>query len=195
MNRGLQFLKAFLIVALCGLVAVYGSGCSSGPKAPEESHSHEHGDHDHDHEGDADHDHDHEEGEGDHGHVHSAPHGGTLIALGEHFAHIELVVDVTAGKATVYALDGEAEKPLRLPQEKIVLSVTRKVGEAITSATVETVAVTNPLTGEQVGDSSEFSGESEFLKGADHFDGVVQSVSIQGESLTGVTFSYPEGNE
>lgn len=207
MNRWLRFLKGFLVFALCVTVAVYWSGCGSSTNPPEAGHSHGPGehdhdhdgeeahDHDHDHEGEAEHDHDHEEGEGGHGHAHSAPHGGTLIALGEHFAHLELVVDATAGKATVYALDGEAEKPLRLPQEKIGLSITRKVGDAVSSATLELLAVTNPLTGEQVGDSSEFSGESELLKGADRFEGVVQSVSIQGETLEGVRFAYPEGNE
>ncbi len=33
-----------------------------------------------------------------HGHEHAAPHGGTLIVLGDEFAHLELVLDPGTGE-------------------------------------------------------------------------------------------------
>ena len=49
-----------------------------------------------------------------HHHEHTAPHGGTLVALGEEFGHLELLLNKETGELTAYVLDGEAEKPVRL---------------------------------------------------------------------------------
>jgi hypothetical protein len=46
----------------------------------------------------------------DHKHEdHKAPHGGTLLEVGEDAAHVEVVHDEKAGKVTLYILDKEAK--------------------------------------------------------------------------------------
>ena len=157
-----------LLVAL--VLAFY--GCGNAPDtAPsgsqEEAHDHEHGEgedhehehedgHDHEHEEDGDHDHehaeegehDHEHAEGGHGHTHEAPHGGTLVAVGDHFAHLEIVLDPETGKMTAYVLDGEAENPIRLKQGSMEFSLALKTDNGGTTVTMlELAGVENALTG------------------------------------------------
>lgn len=122
-----------------------------------------------------------------HAHEHKAPHGGTLVELGGEFAHVELVLDTEAGKLTGYVLDGEAEKPLRLTSATLKLAVNGK--------DVELAAVANDLTGEKVGDTSEFAGQADMLKGLKTFDGTVAEITIRGKTFKGVVFKFPEGND
>ncbi|MBK7495896.1 MAG: hypothetical protein IPI28_11060 [Candidatus Omnitrophica bacterium] len=61
-----------------------------------------HDDHDHDH----DHNHASDSHDHNHDHHHAAPHGGTMVALGDHMAHLELVLDSQNGTLTAYILDG-----------------------------------------------------------------------------------------
>jgi hypothetical protein len=131
--------------------------------------------HDHDHAGHAHHD-------------HKAPHGGALQVLGEEAAHVELVLDAKSGALTAYVLDGEAEKPVRVaaPTLRIKLSG----GEA-----VELSAVANPLTGETVGDTSQFEGTSPKLVGASRFDGTLETITARGVKFDAVRVAFPEGNE
>lgn len=121
------------------------------------------------------------------GHVHAAPHGGTLIELGSHFAHVELVFDSSSGALTGYVLDGEAEKSIRIEQKTLELR--------ISDFTLELAAVENTLTGETVGDTSEFAGRSDRLKGLAAFKGALTSVTVKGQTFRNVEFGYPEGNE
>ncbi|GIS61994.1 MAG: hypothetical protein CM1200mP2_42190 [Planctomycetaceae bacterium] len=58
-----------------------------------------------------------------HDEEHKAPHGGTLVALGDHQYHAENAWDETAKTITVYVLDGEAEKAVPIDVEEIVLAV------------------------------------------------------------------------
>jgi hypothetical protein len=133
-----------------------------------------------------------------HSHAHTAPHGGTLVILGDHFAIVEVVLDAAVGKMTAYVLDGEAEKPVRISQPAIEILIL-KPGSSTSGPPqrdlVKLEAVANPLTGEKSGDTSEFSTVSEVLKGKDHFDGIIQSVTLKGEEKKGVSFKFPEGNE
>jgi len=57
-----------------------------------------------------------------HGEDHKAPHGGTLVALGDHQYHAEIVWDETAKTITVYVLDGEAEKAVPISAGEISLA-------------------------------------------------------------------------
>ncbi|MCA9443409.1 MAG: hypothetical protein KC964_21590 [Candidatus Omnitrophica bacterium] len=205
-----------LLVAL--VLAFY--GCGNAPDtAPsgsqEEAHDHEHGEgedhehehedgHDHEHEEDGDHDHehaeegdhDHEHAEGGHGHTHEAPHGGTLVAVGDHFAHLEIVLDPETGKMTAYVLDGEAENPIRLKQGSMEFSLALKTDNGGTTVTMlELAGVENALTGETAEDTSEFVVESEKLKGIDQFSAVVSTLEIKGEKVEDLEFDFPEGNE
>ena len=127
-------------------------------------------------------------------HEHHAPHGGALVELGEgEFAHLELLLDPAQGLLTAYSLDGEAENPIRLKQDKLVL----KLG-GLPGAKEQSLALTaqpNGLTGETVGDTSEFAGRSDALRGAAVFTGSVQSVTTKGQRFDNVAFSYPKGSE
>lgn len=122
-------------------------------------------------------------------HEHSAPHGGTLIELGEEFAHVEIVLDAATGRLTAYALDGEAEKAIRIKQSEIEIAVENP------AATIKLGGVANALTGETADDTSEFSGQSERLKGATDFDAVIKTISIKGKEFKDVAFNFPKGNE
>jgi hypothetical protein len=117
-----------------------------------------------------------------HGHHHTAPHGGTLIRLGDEFAHIELVLD--SGKLTAYVLDGHAENAVRIEQKSLRIS--------IDGVDVDLAGVENPLTGEKVGDTSEFTGQ---IKNVPRFTGRIPSVTIKGQTFKDVSFTFPEGNE
>ncbi|MCI0387666.1 MAG: hypothetical protein MOB07_02695 [Acidobacteria bacterium] len=122
-------------------------------------------------------------------HEHSAPHGGTLVELGEEFAHLEIVLDAAMGKLTAYALDGEAEKAVSLEQPELEIAVKAP------RATIKLGGVANSLTGETSSDTSEFAGQSDKLKGASELDGVIKAVSIKGKQFNNVAFNFPKGNE
>ena len=124
-------------------------------------------------------------------HEHKAPHQGTLVEFGEEFAHLELVFDAPSGKLTGYVLDGEAEKPVRIEQKDMVLRVKGKPSEF----TVTLHAMGSALTGEKPGDTSEFGGESDALKGLKDFDASVVAIKVKGKDFKDVAFNYPKGNE
>ena len=139
----------------------------------------------------------HSEQEGSHEthahHEHTAPHGGTLVVLGEEFAHVEFVLDETTGKLTAYVLDGEAEKPIRLTEKTIGLNVNRLNSEQ--ALTLQLKAVANVLTGETEGDTSQFEWQSDALVGATEFQAEIASIVVKGQTFTDVDFEFPEGNE
>jgi hypothetical protein len=122
------------------------------------------------------------------GHHHTAPHGGTLVALGDEFAHLEFVLDPTDGTLTAYVLDGEAENAVRLSGQPLDLSI----GENRT-LTLEPVA--DELTGETVDDTATYRVTSEDLKGVEEFQGVLDSIDVKGQTFQSVSFEYPQGNE
>ena len=124
-------------------------------------------------------------------HEHRAPHGGTLVEFGEEFAHLELVLDPAIGRLTGYLLDGEAEGALRLEQAEIRI----RVQGSPPVPDVVLKALGNPLTGETPGDSSQFEGQSDALKGRASFDGAVVKVRVKGRDFGDVAFAFPMGNE
>ena len=133
-----------------------------------------------------------------HGHEHTAPHGGTLIVLGDEFAHLELVLDPEDGTLRGYVLDGEAENPVRLdqPEIEIRIVVPDAAGNAYGSELpLRLSAVYNILTGEKEGDTSEFAVRSERLKGVKQFGAVITAVTVKGREFHEVEFRFPEGNE
>ena len=123
-------------------------------------------------------------------HEHTAPHGGTLIAFGEEFAHLELVVNAENGEITAYALDGEAEKSVPLAQETIEIEI-----EKPQKFKIKLEAVENTLTGETRGATSEFRADAAQLKDLKEFDAKVNSITIRGREFKNVHFNFPEGNE
>lgn len=131
----------------------------------------------------------------DHGHGHAAPHGGTLIVLGDHGAHLELVRDGKEGSLTGYVLDGHAEHPVRIAQEEITMKIAGRGKERATSFTLSLKAVASELTGEKKGDTSEFAARNEKLKKLKRFEGLISEITIRGQTFKKVAFKFPEGNE
>lgn len=110
------------------------------------------------------------------GHAHTAPHGGTLIEVGEHAYNLEVLRDAAAGKLTVWVLDGHAENFVRIKQPALDLVAT-VAGE---KRTLVLKAVANSATGEAVGDTSQFEVQADWLKMVGDFGIVVPAVEIKG---------------
>jgi hypothetical protein len=119
-------------------------------------------------------------------HQHHAPHGGMLVELGEQFAHVELVLDPQAGSLTAYILDGEAEESVRLKQPSLTLALETPGSGA--AQLVELPARANILTGETVGDSSEFSVTMPSLIGRRSIKGHVVVILVKGGEFRDVRF-------
>lgn len=136
-----------------------------------------------------DHKHDHSHG---HHHHHTAPHGGTLVVLGDEAAHVELVLDAKDGSLTGYVLDGESEKAVRVAQPEIALELTGK--DVKSTVTLSLKAVENALTGEKSGDTSEFKAQNDALKNLKRFDVLIKQITIKGVKFDNVKSPFPEGN-
>lgn len=128
----------------------------------------------------------------DHDHQHEAPHGGALIALGDHVAHIELVLDAAAGVLTTYVLDGEAENAVRVNAPELEIVVQPETGDPFS---VRLEAYANVLTGETVGETSEFRGQSDKLKQLEWFHGSIPALTVRGVEFRDIDFRFPDGNE
>ncbi|HMQ15252.1 MAG TPA: hypothetical protein PKC49_04685 [Phycisphaerae bacterium] len=186
---------------------------SGQPSVTPKDHGHAH-DHDHDH------DDDHERprpqdashaggqtaqadagdahGEAGHGHAHVAPRGGALITLGDHFAHLEVLLDAETGVLDIYVLDGEAHGAVRIAQETMSVRIeagTTTAGGALASPVlVELHAVPSVLSGETVGDSSRFQGQADALRGLRELSGRLAEVTAKGQALRDVTITWPGGD-
>jgi hypothetical protein len=114
-------------------------------------------------------------------HAHAAPHGGTLVELGDHLAMLEFVVDAGAGTLTVYVLDGGAEQAVRIAQPTI--AVTFDAPQALAGQTLTLAAKANVLTGETVGDTSEFVMTHPALKGQATFSARVSEIVVKGQTF------------
>lgn len=117
------------------------------------------------------------------GHVHTAPHGGTLIEVGEHAYNLELLRDGAAGKLTIWVLDGHAENFVRLKAPALEVNVTTG-GE---KKPLSLKAVANPATGETVGDTSQFEAQADWLKGSAPIEVAVAPVDIKGRRFEGLS--------
>lgn len=121
----------------------------------------------------------------DDSHAHEAPHGGTLLELGEHFGFLEFVLDAGAGSLTAYVLDGGAEQAVRIPQTAIV--VTFDAPKALGGQALTLAAKANVLTGETVGDTSEFVLTHPALMGQTTFYARVAEVVVKGQAFKDLT--------
>ena len=124
-------------------------------------------------------------------HVHTAPHGGTLVEIGEHSYLVEFVRDAASGKLSAYILDGHAENFIRInvPSFDVIATLNG------TTKTVTLNAVADPATGEKSGDSATFQGQAEWLKTTPVFDASIARLNIRGTSVLDVAFNFPAGNE
>jgi hypothetical protein len=94
-----------------------------------------------------DHDHDHDE--------HKPPHGGFLLEVGDHVAHVEVVHDAKDGKVTLYVLDKEAKEAVKI-KDAPKLNLMTEDG----AVQVETKAVE----ADKEGLASQFEAKSDALK-------------------------------
>lgn len=130
-----------------------------------------------------------------HKHEHKARHkDGTLLALGNHFAHVEVVLNAAEGKVSVYFTDAENEHPVRLQQPTVDLTITKIEGQAA-KVVLTLKAVEDVKTGEKSGDSSQFEAQTDELKGKKEFNGVLGAVTIKGKKIDSTPFNWPKGNE
>lgn len=129
----------------------------------------------------------------EHGHHHEPPHGGTLILLGDHAAHIELLLEPDTGNLTAYLLDGHAEHPVRIKDESLAFELRTAESDAWQPVTLDAVA--SELTGETIGDTSKFVAEVDALRGQEAFGVRTPTFTIRGIPMAGVETTFPEGNE
>jgi hypothetical protein len=120
-----------------------------------------------------------------HHHAHTAPHGGVLVELGDHQYNLELVRDSAAGTLTAYVLDAHAENFVRVPLKAIEVVV--RVGERTEKLAL--AATANALSGETVGDTSQFTGTAAWLKAAGKFKGTITEIEIRGSRFKDVAFT------
>lgn len=118
-------------------------------------------------------------------HGHEAPHGGTLVEIGEHLALLEFVLDASAGTLTAYVLDGGAEQAVRIAQPSI--AVTFDTPQALGGQTLPLAGKANVLTGETVGDTSEFALTHPALKGQTTFSARVVEIVVKGQTFKELT--------
>ena len=121
------------------------------------------------------------------GHVHTAPHGGTLVELGEHAYSVELVRDTAAGRLTAFVFDGHAENPVRIKSP--TLEIIAMPDGIYTPVSLKAVA--NSITGETVGDTSQFEVQADWLKTAGDFAGIF-TIEIRGTKFEQVAYSLPK---
>ncbi len=123
-----------------------------------------------------------------HGHHHHAPHGGTLVELGDHQFNLEWVRDAAAGTLTAYVLDAHAENFIRVPWPSLAIEATYDGNTHPLALT----AVSNPATGETVGATSQFAAQAEWLKTVEAFRVRVPAVEIRGTKFTDIVFAFPQ---
>jgi hypothetical protein len=120
--------------------------------------------------------------------MHPPPHGGTTVQAGAS-AQLEFVLDPSSGLLTAYVLDGMGMNTQRTTAKTIELEITPTGGQATPLSLASTA---NGLTGDTVGNSSQFGGLLPALKGGSTFTGVVKSFTVNGQTVSGVRFSYPK---
>jgi hypothetical protein len=117
------------------------------------------------------------------GHAHTAPHGGSLVELGEEFAHLELIWESSSGRLSVYVLDGEASGGIRLQRKELVLSTGGQ------KYTLHPVA--SPLSGETENDTSHFEGTLGSLRGQSHWEAELVEITVRGKKFEHVDIDFP----
>ena len=122
-----------------------------------------------------------------HSHDHHAPHGGTAVVLGEEAYHLEFVHTPETGTLTAYLLDGHMEDFIRT--SAATFDVIAQVGNETRPLTFR--AVSNPSTGETVGDTSQFEVQADWLRSPARFEGTLKSLMVRGRTFSDVPFTFP----
>ena len=98
---------------------------------------------------------------------------------------MELLHDPATGELSAWAFDGELEHSIRLSMEHVRVRVDG-VSEPLTL-----IPRANPLTGESVGDTSEYGGWFPELRDRESFHGTVLAIAVRERAFVGLDFGYP----
>ena len=122
--------------------------------------------------------------EAEHAFAHAPIYGGQLIEIGEHFAQVELVHEPGTGKLSAYIWDGHVEHARPVAMESIRITIGAYV--------MKLLPVSNPLTGDEPGRSSQFEGQSERLRDVERFEGVLGRMRFGEAQFEETEFHYGE---
>jgi hypothetical protein len=103
------------------------------------------------------------------------------VELGEEFAHVELILDPGLGTITAYVLDGEAEQAVRIAQTSLAIVLDGPTGLA--NRSLELLPRASVLTGERVGDASEFALSHDALRGLRRVTGRLLTITVRGRTF------------
>lgn len=193
-------MKTQSMAAVAAALAFTICGCDSKPASSHDGHTHDaaekgtHDGHAHAAEGDshaaaAAHD-EHEHSQHTHDLPARGPNGGALIPLGDHLATLELVLDPAAGRLSAYVLDCGASEAIRCRQPSIRVRI--DAADGVTTP-LDLAAVANALTGETVGDTSQFAAEHAVLRGAARIQGQLEQIDIRGQQIVNLRFECGAG--
>lgn len=121
------------------------------------------------------------------GHAHIAPHGGTLVELGDEFAHVEFVFDTATAILTAFVLDGEAEGGMAIPAS--ALQVALALDDSASAVVLALVGQGSVLTGERADSTSRFAAPAPMLRGVHTVRGVLSRITVKGETFTDIPFT------
>lgn len=125
------------------------------------------------------------------GHAHTAPHGGTLVEVGDHQFNLEFLFDAERGVLQAWILDAHAENFVRVPLKEFRV-VARAGGK---EQALAFRAVANELSGETVGDTSQFEARAPWLREAKAFAGTVTEIIIRGARFADIRFRFPDNDD
>lgn len=126
-----------------------------------------------------------------HAHAHVAPHGGTLVEVGEHQFNLEFLFDESRGVLQAWFLDAHAENFVRVAVPSFEVTAT----SGGKSYTLAFAPVANAVTGEAVGDTAQFEAPAAWLRDAKAFDGVVKAITVRGVAFSGIAFDFPTNHD
>jgi hypothetical protein len=127
----------------------------------------------------------------DHGHSHGPPHGGTPVVVAEHKYHLELVRDSSSGLMQAYVLDDELHDFIRVPETNFTLMA--NVGGK--TERLDFVRATNSASPGLSAPSFLFEARADWVKAAANFDGMVPSITLNGQTFTNIAFPFPKGTQ
>ena len=107
-----------------------------------------------------------------------------MLEVGTHAFNLEVVRDSTAGKITVYVLDGHAENFVRISPRELHLTAYAGGERRV----LPLVAVANAATGETLGNTSQFEAKADWLKSDGPLNGEIGPLEIQGTKFPPVAF-------
>ena len=123
-------------------------------------------------------------------HHHEAPHGGTLIELGDHFGLMEILHDPAKGTLNAWFLDGCADNYVRLVRQKIKFVIHGRFLKKPVAGTIpfELLPKANPLTGETKSSTSQYQLVHEQFKDVPRLKGMILNVAYKGHDFINLTF-------